>query len=136
MLCPQCQEIANLDILLSTVVDFKPDGLKHHPRPHPHHKDFSAIKVSAESGCTICRLVCEPRLAAVPEGQIYFWLNVAQRDVVIFDAWNKSVHTSDTENKIPSSAFNRDHNSMGFCGIRLSVVEGTRAALRSSTSSF
>ena len=136
MLCPQCQEIANLDILLSTVVDFKPDGLEHRPRPHPHHKNFSALKVSAEAGCMICSLVCESRRATVPEGQIYFWLNVVQRDVVIFDVWNESVHSSDTKNETPSSAFSRDYNSMGFCRMRLSVVEGMRIALRSSISIF
>jgi hypothetical protein len=136
MLCPQCQQLANLDILLSTVVDLKPDGLEHRPRPHPHHKNFSAFKVSAEAGCMICSLVCESSHVSVPEGQIYFWLNVCQRDVVMFDAWNESVHSSDTENATPSSASNRDHNSVGFCGIRLSVVEGMRIALRSSTSSF
>jgi hypothetical protein len=55
MFCDQCQNILNLDILLST--HEKHDSNNGKPRPHAHHDSFAALEKAAEQGCEICKMV-------------------------------------------------------------------------------
>jgi len=55
MFCDQCQNILNLDVLLSTHEKYDSNGGK--TRPHPHHDSFAALSRAAEQGCEICTMV-------------------------------------------------------------------------------
>lgn len=87
MFCDRCQDILNLDILLSTLRNFEPGGPKDESRPH--HKNFADLVASAEAGCPICNLVCAhphsslySHCSLLENGQIYFLLN--NHDLLVF----------------------------------------------------
>ncbi|PVH83803.1 HET-domain-containing protein [Cadophora sp. DSE1049] len=54
MFCGKCQNILNLDILLSTQA--KHESHDGEEKPIPHHDNYSALVRSAEAGCTLCQL--------------------------------------------------------------------------------
>jgi hypothetical protein len=98
MFCDRCQDILNLDSLLSTLndhSDFELGGPKDQRRPH--HKNFADLLASAKAGCTICSLVCAGPgasyiLTGSESGQIYFRLSLG--DFLYFefdDTSHKSV---------------------------------------------
>jgi len=113
--CDKCQEIVNLDILLTTLVN-RPgayNSVASEEVRRPHHKDFAALVASAEEGCAICSLVrsnCLSKYGSspnTPTGQLFFKFDHT-RDVVVFE---------------PNAAYSKTW-SMGFCAIRLSALEG------------
>jgi hypothetical protein len=118
MFCDKCEEIVNLDILLTTLVN-RPEREPETPKqPRPHQENFAALVTSADAGCVICSLVRGQVLPkdrpvynaiAVPTGQITFSLH-HRSDVVIFD--------TDDHNKSSGDW------GMGFCNIRLRSIEG------------
>jgi hypothetical protein len=120
MFCDQCQKIVNLDILLMSLCKLEPEAEN---RPHSHHKNATALKNSAEAGCAICKLVLGnirtlSNNATAVTGQINFQLNT--RDILIFG--------TETQNS-SSKGWPR-----GFCGIRLSALEGMRHFIISGSS--
>ncbi|KAE9372587.1 HET-domain-containing protein [Stipitochalara longipes BDJ] len=120
MFCDKCQEIVNLDVLLTTIVVIRPAGRNPgaSEKARPHHKDFAALVASAEEGCVICSLVRanswrNPRFAShlTPESKELITFRFDhRRDVVVFD--------TDPQSEYAQSW------SMGFCGIKLSAIEG------------
>ena len=89
MFCDRCQDILNLDILLSAL-----GGHLDHDGSNqrcPHHKNFADLQASAEAGCAICSLVCaDPCSSSIingsQTGQIYFSLYPS--DLLFFDVDN------------------------------------------------
>src|SRR6266536_2304958 len=55
MFCHHCENVLNLDILLSTHPSYH--GNEGQSRPYPHHESFSAIEQSAKGGCELCQIV-------------------------------------------------------------------------------
>ena len=114
MFCERCQDILNLDILLSTLRTLEISGPKT-PR-RPHHKNFADLEASVEAGCTICSLVCADQesssiITGSQSGQIYFSLYPGDRLVFEFDILHE------TENSLSRSP-------QIFAFIRLSANEG------------
>ena len=62
MFCENCQNVFNLDILISTHANYV--GMEE-PGSYPHHESFAAVEESAEAGYDICQHVC----AAISEDQ-------------------------------------------------------------------
>ena len=118
MFCYKCQEIVNLDILLTTLVNRPGDQESERSevrRRRPHHENIAALITWAEKGCTICSLVRAISSSRPgpfpngPEGQLFFKFD-QRRDVVVFESSIESPYSQDW--------------SMGFCAIRLSAIEG------------
>jgi len=116
MFCDRCQDILNLDILLSTLndpSDWELGGPKVQRRPH--HKNFADLVASAKAGCTICSLVCAGPgasyiLTRSESGQIYFSFHSDDRLAFEFDILDESEHSG--------------RKSTTFANIRLSTNEG------------
>jgi hypothetical protein len=114
MFCDRCQDILNLDILLSTRMKAKPGGPQYQRRPH--HKNFADLQASAQAGCTICSLVCaNPDSSSIitgsQSGQIYFFLHPNDLLFFEFDNSHEAVHSL-------------SRSSQMFAFIRLSTNEG------------
>jgi hypothetical protein len=84
-----CENVLNLDILLSTHPNYQGNGGE--SRPYPHHESFSAIEQSAKDGCELCQIVSSPsirdlfgqcRSATGEDAQMYFEFDV--EDLVYF----------------------------------------------------
>ncbi|PMD16794.1 HET-domain-containing protein [Hyaloscypha hepaticicola] len=96
MFCDRCQDILNLDILLSTLPK---------DRRRPQHKNLANLEASAEAGCTICSLVCaDPVSRYIPtglqSGQIYFRLHPNGLLVFQFDSLHETGHSLSRNSKI------------------------------------
>jgi hypothetical protein len=50
----KCENILNIDILVSTHKDYGSNGGK--TKPYPHHDSFLLLQVSANFGCKLCKL--------------------------------------------------------------------------------
>jgi hypothetical protein len=113
MFCDRCQDILNLDILLSTLMNFNPGGPKTQRRAH--HKNFADLVASAKAGCTICSLVCaDPEASSIltgsESGQVYFFLHPDDLLAFDFDILHESEHSG--------------RRSKALANIRLSTNEG------------
>jgi hypothetical protein len=116
MFCDRCQDILNLDILLSTLVNFELGAPNNQRRPH--HKNFADLEASAEAGCAICSLTCaDPDTSSIitgsQSGQIYFSINPGDCLVFEFDISHETEHSL-------------NHSSQVFALIRLRTNEGMR----------
>lgn len=131
MFCDRCQDILNLDILLST---WNPRGFEvdeiggpNSPR-RPHHKNCADLNASVEAGCTIRSLVYanpdpRPFITRSQSGKIYFSLHPSGRLVFEFDILHETEHSLSGTSQV-------------FAFIRLTTNEGMciRYSLQSLTS--
>jgi hypothetical protein len=94
MYCDKCQNIVNLDILLSTHDRYGPNNRKY--RPYPHHENYAAFEIAAAAGCDICKLVWSASTSKIfasryPSTPIYFRFTIL--DLLKFDAIDNEAKT-------------------------------------------
>jgi hypothetical protein len=112
MFCDRCQDILNLDTLLSTLMNFKLGGPA--TQRHPHHKNFADLVASAKAGCTICSLVCANAYSIRP---------VAENEPIYFCLWPNDLLVFNGDIIDGPEDFLRS-KSKTFAIIRLSSKEG------------
>lgn len=111
MFCDQCQNVLNLDILLSTHENYPGNNGEH--RPYPHYKTFAAIEQSAGYGCELCTLVC----SAISDSQKQKMRELTGEDAQMrFEFWKSDYLFFVSSEKDP------DYPQYQY-GISLSVLE-------------
>lgn len=114
MIYSKCENILNINILVSTHKDYGSNGGR--SKPFPHYENFSALEASANLGCKLCRLgvsalkrhpPVDIRVLVGDEAKLYF--EFAPDDLVYFT-------TAGYEICFFKPAL--------FTGIQLSVLEG------------
>jgi hypothetical protein len=115
MYCIKCQDILDLDILLSTHSNHP--GNDGQPQPREHYESFAAMQESATAGCELCRLACSvpsgsylAELRSLPPGESAISWEFAAHDILHFESRARRQNMSPQEPR--------------FRGLTLSAVEG------------
>ncbi|PMD42866.1 HET-domain-containing protein [Hyaloscypha variabilis F] len=84
MFCVKCQDILNLDVLLST---FEEDEDHYdEAKRHSHHESFTALEQSAKDGCELCRMACSslPKPWGSKSVERRIWFQLRPGDFLMF----------------------------------------------------